>query len=399
MTTYRTLRYALTAATFLSLGGTAFALDGNDLVAKLNAGLQGAKLTPASVETDGSTVTLKGVKLQPTEGSSKGGAIGDIVFTDVEDNNGGYKIGQAAFSNVDMTNEGVQVTASDITVGNITIPADATGGTLDSMLFYETGHVGPVKVSKGGTELFSLAATDITASKMEGDSGVEFELSATGLKADLTKVEDPKAKDTLQKLKMTSLDGEIHMAGSWETKSGTIDLDSMNFDFTDVGTLSLAFNISGYTLELVKSMQEQMKALETNPNKEAAQQAAGLAMLGLAQQLTFNSAAISFANSSITSRVLDYVAGEQGMDGRQFAQSLKAMVPIMMAQLNMPDLQNEVTEAVNTYLDDPQNLTIAAEPEKGVPFPQIVGAAMGAPQTLPKVLGVSVTANQDDSEE
>lgn len=399
MTTFRTLRYALTAATFLSLGGPAFALDGNDLVAKLNASLQGTKLTPASVDVAGSTVTLKGVRVAPMQGAPEGSLIGDIALTDVEDANGGYKIGQATFNNIDVTNEGVRFTASDITLGNITIPADANGGTVDSMLFYETGHVGPMQVSKGGADLFSLASTDITSSKMDGNAGVEFELSASGLKADLTKVEDPKAKDTLQKLKMTSLDGEIHMAGSWETASGTIDLDSINLDFTDVGTLSLAFSISGYTLELVKSMQEQMKALESNPNKEAAQQAAGLAMLGLAQQLTFNSAAISFSDASITNRVLDYVAGEQGMDGRQFAQSLKAMVPIMVAQLNIPDLQNEITEAVNTYLDNPQNLTISAEPEKGVPFPQIVGAAMGAPQTLPKVLGVSVTANQDDSEE
>lgn len=397
MKNFRSLRYALAAATVLGFGGNAFALDGNDLVAKINAGLQSAKLTPASVDVSGSTVTLKGVKVQPSEGASEGGAIGDVVLSNVaEDGNGGYTIEKAAFNNVDMTNDGVTLTASDIALSNISIPGDVSKPSLDSMIFYETGHVGPVKIVKGGTEVMSLAATDFSMSKMDDNAGLEFEFGATGLKADLSKVDDPKAKETLEKIKLTSLDGEIHMAGSWETASGTIDLDSINFDFKDVGMLSLAFNLSGYTLDLVKSLQEQMKSMETNPNKEAAQQAAGLAIMGLAQQLTFNSASISFDDSSITSRVLDYVGSEQGMSGRQFAQSLKGMVPIMVAQLNVPDLQNAITEAVNTYLDDPKNLTISAEPEKGVPFPQIIGAAMGAPQTLPKVLGVTVSANEAD---
>jgi hypothetical protein len=52
-----------------------------------------------------------------------------------------------------------------------------------------------------------------------------------------------------------------------------------------------------------------------------------------------------------------------------------------------------VSAAVNTYLDKPGSLTISAEPANAVPFPMIMGAAMGAPNTLPNVLGVKVTAN------
>ena len=35
----------------------------------------------------------------------------------------------------------------------------------------------------------------------------------------------------------------------------------------------------------------------------------------------------------------------------------------------------------------------SAEPANPVPFPMIIGAAMGAPNTVPGVLGVKVTAN------
>ena len=65
----------------------------------------------------------------------------------------------------------------------------------------------------------------------------------------------------------------------------------------------------------------------------------------------------------------------------------------MMAQLNMPELQNQISAALNTYLDGPKSLTVRAAPEKPVPVPMIVGAAMGAPNTIPTVLGVKVSAN------
>jgi hypothetical protein len=73
---------------------------------------------------------------------------------------------------------------------------------------------------------------------------------------------------------------------------------------------------------------------------------------------------------------------------------IKGMAPMMIAQLNIPELQNAVSAAVNTYVDDPKNITISAAPAKPVPFPMIMGAAMGAPNTIPSVLGVTVTANQ-----
>ena len=103
-----------------------------------------------------------------------------------------------------------------------------------------------------------------------------------------------------------------------------------------------------------------MKAADANPNKEEANQAMGLAMMGLLQQLTFNSASIRFDDATITKRVLDYIGWQQGVSGDQLAQSLKGMVPMMMAQLNVPELQNQVSTAVNSYLDAPKSLTISA---------------------------------------
>ncbi|ARO23448.1 hypothetical protein CO659_14310 [Rhizobium sp. S9] len=394
MNFYRTTRLMLSSAAFFSLAGSAFALDGTDLLNKINAAYaaQGGTIAAENIDIDGTTVTLKNVTLKPTGGESL--PIGEITLSGVEeDEDGGYYIEEAAFPDINKTQDGVTLTAQELTLGGISVPATAGGDTLDTMMLYETAHTGPLKVVKDGAEVFSLLQTDMNLTLREDESGFDFDGAFKSMKADLSKAEDAQSKDAIEKLALQHVQGDITMKGAWELAPGTIDISEFAFDFTNIGKLNLGFKISGYTMAFMKSMQDAMKESEANPNKEQSQQALGLAMLGLMQQLSFEAAQVRFEDASITKRALDYAGSQQNMSGKQMADSLKAMTPIMLAQLNIPELQNAVSAAVNTFLDDPKSLTVKAAPEKPVPFPTIVGAAMGAPNTLPQVLGVKVSAN------
>lgn len=394
MNIYRTTRLMLSGAAFFSLAGSAFALDGADLLKKINAAYeaQGGTISAEGVDINGTTVTLKNVTVKPTGGESL--PIGEVTLSGVEeDEEGGYYIEEAAFPDINKTGDGVTVTAQELTLGGISVPATPGGDTLDGMMLYETAHTGPLKVVKDGTEVFSLLQSDMNLTLREDESGFDFDGAFKSMKADLTKTDDPKSKDAIEKLALQHVQGDITMKGAWELGPGTISVSEIGFDFTNIGKLNLGFKISGYTMAFMKSMQDAMKESEANPNKEQAQQALGLAMLGLMQQLSFEGAQVRFEDASITKRALDYAGAQQNMSGKQMADSLKAMTPIMLAQLNIPELQNAVSAAVNTFLDDPKSLTVKATPEKPVPFPTIVGAAMGAPNTLPQVLGVKVSAN------
>ncbi|PDT11591.1 hypothetical protein [Rhizobium sp. M1] len=394
MNIYRTTRLMLSGAAFFSLAGSAFALDGANLLKKINAAYeaQGGTISADGVNIDGTTVTLKNVTFKPTGGESL--PIGEVTLSGVEeDEDGGYYIEEAAFPDINKTGDGVTVTAQELTLGGISVPATSGGDTLDTMMLYETAHTGPLKVVKDGAEVFSVLQSDMNLTLREDESGFDFDGAFKSMKADLSKTDDPKTKDAIEKLALQHVQGDITMKGAWELGPGTIDVSEIAFDFTNIGKLNLGFKISGYTMPFVKSMQDAMKESEANPNKEQAQQALGLAMLGLMQQLSFEGAQVRFEDASITKRALDYAGAQQNISGKQMADSLKAMTPIMLAQLNIPELQNAVSAAVNTFLDDPKSLTVKAAPEKPVPFPTIVGAAMGAPNTLPQVLGVKVSAN------
>lgn len=391
---FRTL---LAGAALVTLASPAFALDGADLMAKLNAtyATSGVTIGYTNAAVDGSTVTLEGTELKAT-GTEKPINLGTVTMEGVEeDGEGGYSIETVSFQDINVTEAESTVTAKDIALNGVSIPGKVVPGTLESLLMYESATAGPVSVTAKGKEVFSMSGVEANITRMDADAGLEFDATLSDLKADLTAVEDPKAKDTLAKLNMQTLEGKVSMSGSWELASGKLAVDEYAFDFKDVGRLNIALEFSGYTLDLLKGMQEAIKASEGNPNKEEANAAMGMSMMGLIQQLTFNSASISFEDASITKKLLDFAGSEQGVTGDQMAQSLKGLVPIMIAQLNMPDLQNQISAAVNTYLDDPKSLTISAQPKEPVPFPMIMGAAMGAPQTIPQVLGVTVTANDE----
>ena len=391
---FRTL---LAGAAFAAMASPAFALDGADLLAKLNAAYatSGVTVSSSNVAVDGSTVTLEGAELKAA-GSDKPINLGTVTMDGVEETgDGGYTIETVSFEDVDVSEPDTTVTAKDLAISGVSIPGKIVPGTLDSLMMYESVTTGPINVTAKGKEVFSMSGAEANLSRMDDDAGLEFDATLSDLKADLSSVEDPKTKDALNALGIQSLDGEVTMSGSWELASGKLSVDEYAFDFKDIGRLNLSLAFSGYTLDFLKNMQEALKTAEANPNKEEANAAMGMAMMGLVQQLTFNNASITFEDASITKRLLDYAGKEQGVTGDQLAQSLKGMVPLMIAQLNMPDLQNQISAAVNTYLDDPKSLTISAQPKDPVPFPMIMGAAMGAPQTIPQVLGVSVTANAE----
>lgn len=397
MSLHTTRRILFAGAALVTLSGQAFALDGADLLKKINAAynVQGAEIGASSIDVDGTTVTFKGLTFKAnTAAAAQTIPLGSVTMEGVEqDEDGSYYIETAKFPDIDFSDNKLAIKVSDMYISGMHVPADTTTGDVNSLFFYEEAHSGPILVSVDGKEVASVKESTATMDLSDDENEISFNFIADGLKADLSDVTDPQAKDAIDKLQLQKISGKIAMEGTWEIQTGTIDMPEYSIEVDNVGKLNLALGFSGYTLQFIKSMQETVKAAAENPNQEQANQAAGLAMLGLAQQLSFINAEISFKDAGITRRGLDYAAGQQGMTAAQLADTIKGMAPLMLAQLNLPELQNSVSEAINKYIDKPGNFTISAKPASPVPFPMIAGAAMGAPNTLPTVLGVKVTAN------
>lgn len=396
MTNSRFTRLLLAGTVFATLSGPAWALDGQDLLSKINAAYAAGSgvLKAEAVEVNGNDVLLKGTTFTATGPDETSAKLGDVTLQDVtEEEEGAYRIARIEFPEINMTEEKNTVSIKDLYLAGVTVPGSTAAEGIASMMFYEEAHSGPLSVVSDGKPVFSIAEASASMTLSEDESSLGFEGSVTGIKADLASVEDAESKEAIDALGLTTLDGKISLTGSWEPASGALDIEEYTFDVANVGNLSLSFALSGYTMELVKQLQETARTMQADPNNEQAQQSAGIAMFGLMQQMSFTNAQIRFADAGITKRGLDFAGKQQGASGEQMAAMVKGMVPLLLAQANLGALQNQISEAVNTFIDKPESLTISAEPEKEVPFPMIMGAAMGAPETVPSLLGVTVTAN------
>jgi hypothetical protein len=374
---------------------SAYAQDATAVAERLKAALaaQGMELSWSGVSGDASEMVIAGAKLG-APGAEGAAALGDVTLSDISEDDGALKVGSLTLPDYSVTEDGAEVDVQGIALTGLTLAAEGSTDPMAGLMLYETADMESMTVTIGDKTPFSMTQLHFEMTPPSDGGAMEFSGAAEKFSADLTMVEDAESRKAIDALGMQTINGYFELEGSWNPADGRLELSQYDISIEKAGTLGLTFDLGGYTLDFMKSMQELQQKMATQP-EGADSSAQGLAMLGLMQQLTFNSASIRFDDDSITAKALDHVGARQGMKGRDVANQAKAIVPFLMAQLNNPELTSQVTAALSAYLDDPKSLEISAEPENAVPFAVIMAGAMSnSPQDLAKTLGVSVTANE-----
>lgn len=374
----------------------AVALDADDFAKKLTQAyaVGGAELTFDEATVNGDTITLKNLSMK-VPGEEQGMALGDMVFDGVkEDGSGGYNVASATEENFTISEDDFSFSIKDIRLENLYVPAESTADTINNLFYYDRATTGPLVMTVEGRDIFKMASSETKMSKNSDGSGLGFDARVAGLEVDLSDIDDPQAQQVINGMGYQNLAGDMTMKGSWQLASGEIALDEYALTLNDVGRLDLQFSISGYTLEFIRGLQQLQEQMAGKEDDAKAQQAMGFAMLGMMQQLTLNGLSIRFDDASLTNKVLDMVASQQGTSREQMVQGLQAMLPFVLGRLKNPEFQKTVTEAASLYLADPKNIEISAAPENPLPFAAVAGSVMTAPETLPNVLNVTVKANQ-----
>ena len=385
-------------ATFAILASTqwSMALDANDFATKLtDAYLRGgAALVYDSATVAGDSVTLSNVAME-VDGTPFRFDLGNLVFDGVTENgSGGYTVASLNKDKLSFAMDEVAVTITDIVMEDLQVPAESAVRMADEAIFANRFATGPIAVSFDGRDVVKIARTESVTDKSSDGSRFDMSARADGFEVDLSDVGDPRLQQTINGMGYQYLNGDIVAKGSWLPESGEISLTEYAYTLNDVGRLDMQLSISGYTLDFINKLQQLQQQIDGAADDAQSQQATGLAMMGLMQGLTFNGMSMRFDDASVTNKLLEMAGSRQGMSRDQMVQSLQVMVPLALVRLQNADFQKMVTEAVSLYLDDPKNIEIAAQPDKPLSFAAIAGSAMAAPQTLPDLLNVTVTANQ-----
>lgn len=386
-------RAVLTGAFLLGFAGSAFALDANDFARTLTTDLTkfGWTVTYNGAEASGDTVVLHNATVKVPSGALP---IGDMSFSGVKSTNGGYTADKLTVPDINITKDGHALSVAGIEFDGLDIPAPTPGKEDIGFVRYKQMNIGPVNFSGPQGRLAAIGKIN-SQLQLEGNGKVyDSATSVTGITLYLDHAADPKAQKLNDTLGYHTVTGRVDVKGSWDTASGKLDIAQDSLQFDNVGKLNFTGEVDGYTPAFVKSLTQLTAKLRANPDDKKAQQAYGIAMLGLMQQLSLGGVSLGFTDDSLTRRVINYMAKQQQVSPAQIVQAAKAMLPLSLAKLNNPQFEQQITDAVGAFLDNPKNIEIKVAPANPVPVPMIMGAAMAAPQTLPDVLNITVTANQ-----
>lgn len=361
----------------------------------------GYEISYSGAEGSGDSVTIRNIvfKLPETDETID---LGDLTFQGVsEDGKGGYNVSEVEpfdFSfRIEEAGENpvdIEVSIADIRTTGLHVPASPDMTSVENLMTYDNSSTGAIDLKLSGATVFSAESSSASSPAPGQDNTVNFTFDIDGMMIDLGGLPDQNARQTLDALGYAKLTGGLSANGSWNLDDGTLNVDQYVTDVDGAGKLDIKASVSGVTMEFMQGLQEMQAQMAEMGDDEKADQAMGLATMGMMQQLTFNSLSISFDDASLTGKVLDLVAAQQGMSAGQLVQSINGMLPIMLAQLNNPDFQQNVSTAVSAYLGNPQNIEISATPPNPLPFASIMGAGMGSPESLPTLLNVQVKANQ-----
>ncbi len=398
MSFHRRLLGKLALSTFLiaAASGVGHAQDATAVVERFKQlmEMQGIKLSWSSVSGDASAIVVEGLKVGPAS-AEKPAEIGKVTFQGVTEANGGYLIESVSTEPFTMTEDGMTISASPFSLTGVKLPATTSTDPIASLLFYDGAELASFSVKKGDKTAFAMENLSAEITPPVDGKPMAFTTAAEKFTADLSLIEDPQSKAAIDAMGYQTINGFFEAEGSWQPTDGRLGLSKYDISVANAGTFGMTFDLGGYTPDFIKSMQEMQKKMAEQP-AGADNSAQGLAMLGMMQQLTFHSASLRWDDDSLTGKVLDYVAKMQSMKPEDIKNQAKAIVPFLTAQLNNPELSSQISAAVNAYLDQPKSLEISAEPPAPVPFSQIAASGMSTPLDLPKTLGVSVTANEDE---
>jgi hypothetical protein len=350
---------------------------------------QGLVLDYATVSGDASEMRLNGVILK-SPGEEDAFPVGSFTLYDVIDDGENLVIGEIAMDRLAFSEDDIAVVIDGVAIGGLKVPPQQALEAGEAIPLYDWAELGELSVSQDGATLFQLSKFSVAVEQPEADGKITFSGGAERFFGDLAKIEDAEAREVIDALGYQTLTGAMEMAGSWNPADGRTIIESYDLIFNDAGRLSLSLDIAGYTAEFQKALRDAQEKMAGDGKDDPA---AGLAMLGLLQQLTFHGAAISFEDKSLTGRIIDYVAAQQGTRPVDIVNQAKALVPFMLAQLNNPEFTAMVADATSRFLDNPQSLTITASPAQPVPFALLMATAMSTPQALIEQLNVTVTAN------
>ena len=406
--TARTFAAGVLASTFLA-SAPALALEGTAFADALveAAEQQGVAIGYDSARVEGSNVIVSGMKLgltemQEVEGGENMEATvsGDVLFEDVQEfDGGGYKVARVGRENVGQTFSDLGDGPDEVTyaidrwgIEGLMIAGDSQAPELAlarAGLFYDRLFLENMTVDVDGDRFATLENAQ-SVTEMNGETAL-FDASMDGFSINMAQFDDPDVVEWVEGTGYSTINANYVSQGEWNTTTGDLSVPTNTLTIENMGSFNLGMALGGYTPAFLESLQEITDQMSSGDPNQA--QAAQMQILGLVSQLSFGNFIMRYEDQGGTDRLLEYYAQENGMTRNELVSQTMQTLPLILGQAGVPALQEQITSAVQSFLDNPQSITLSLQPAEPVPFPVLMGAAMSSPVEVVNALNAQVTAN------
>ncbi|WP_428642987.1 hypothetical protein [Roseibium sp.] len=336
----------------------------------------------ASVEETGNTVTIKDLLITNEDKDNVKVTIGSTALTDgVVQDNGRLKLGNLGLEKLKLTADDGGMTLESLSVSDLLLPSadEAKDGNSPVNPGYRVLEINAVQISDEDGKVADVDKIYSSIDSMDGDLPTSGQFAITGAKIDVKQLEAKEAT-SLTELGYETLNFSVSGSGKWDPDAATLAIPELKIDAENAASLSLSLSLGGVTRDVVTQLNDKTKKPE-----EA---------MALVQNVSIENAKIRLDDASLTGRILDQEAKKAGVETPVFVSGLTGSLPMMLGMLQNKELEAQVAKAVTDYLTTPGSLEITAAPGTPVPVSQIMGTAMLAPQMIPQILSVAITANQ-----
>ncbi len=366
------------AALWFAFGASqAFAADANAIADALLAAMQSNGKTQASYEgasAIGDDVTITGFSATNANGGVL--TIPTITIANAQPRDpGGFTASAMTFDSGKMVDNKTNVAWQLGSLKDATVPSPAEIKAKAHIRPFSQVSLSGLSIEGGDLPAPITVASVAVAIDIDADGNprdFDMQVASIGVPPELF-AQDPQQKAVMDELGYT--DGfmvNFNVSGAYETEGDEVTLRTFTIDAADVGKLAVAGKFNGVSLgDMVQG---------TDPGKAGKN--------GSLESLT-----IRFDNAGVVERVLDMQAKMMGVQRQDVVTQFGGALPFMLNFIGNPPFQDKVAKAGAAFLNDPKSISISVTPAQPVKFDEIVSTAGQAPQTLPDLLAIDVTAN------
>ncbi len=340
-----------------------------------------------SVEGDLSSLTIKDFKASVKTGETATTFTFDSsTFEGIElTGGGGYSVESMSSEGMTIGDKDLKVVAGTFEVTNYVSPPLET---IKKMVAgkqvaakYDSVSLGELELTGEDNFAMTIESIALNAKAWRDFTPTDFDFEMANAHADLPAESTDDTVKELRGMGYEAVTMTFSMAGTWNPDTAKLDMPTFNIALDEMGTLSMALGVGGFTQEIY----EKVSALDIEKEPEKAME--------IVQSLDLTNAKVRFENNSIVEKVIEKQAKDAGQAPADFTTQISGALPLMLSALGNKDFEKKVATAAQAFLKSPKSISAVIAPKNPIPLAQVIGTAMMAPQQLPTVLGVELKAN------